>query len=326
MDISVIVPIYGVEKYIDKSLRSLFSQTKIEDVEFILVNDCTPDNSMVVAAKVIADFPDCDINVINHTLNSGVAVARQTGMDAARGEYTIHFDPDDWCEPQMLEELYNKAKETDADIVVCDFIVNTTTNISYIHQKVANTNIDNVNLLISSGCASSLWNKLIKRSLYTKNNIGFIPNLNVGEDLLCNIKLFFQANKVVHIPKAYFHYQHRENSMMTTISYQRQQERIAVCNNIALFVEENNLERHCNSSLLTRKAITKLELLSSSNGDSQKEYAKIFPELTKHIKNIKKMSKATRIALYNASRGRVWVYNFIKYLVGLKKKNLKKNK
>lgn len=83
-DISVIVPIYGVEKYIEKSLRSLFSQTKTDGVEFILVNDCTPDRTMEVAREVIADFPTLDIKIVDHEVNRGVAAARQTGLDTAK--------------------------------------------------------------------------------------------------------------------------------------------------------------------------------------------------------------------------------------------------
>ncbi len=122
MDISVIVPIYGVEKYIAESLRSLFSQTKTDGVEFILVNDCTKDRSIEIAREVISDFPTLDIKIIEHEVNGGVAVTRQTGLDTATGRYTIHFDPDDWCEPNMLEELYNKAIETNADVVISDYL------------------------------------------------------------------------------------------------------------------------------------------------------------------------------------------------------------
>ena len=121
--ISVIVPVYGVEKYIIRCVKSIFRQTMTERVEFIFVNDCTTDRSMELLADIIGDYPQLSsrVIIINHPRNRGLAVARQTGLEAARGEYILHLDSDDFFEPDMLEVLYQAALTGNSDVVVSDF-------------------------------------------------------------------------------------------------------------------------------------------------------------------------------------------------------------
>ena len=120
--VSVIVPIYNVEKYIERCLRSLFEQT-LDDIEYIFINDCTPDNSMIILEKVLEEYPHRikQVKIINHEQNQGQAGARTSGMKAMPGEYMIHCDPDDWVEVDMYEIMYAFANEINSDVVVCDF-------------------------------------------------------------------------------------------------------------------------------------------------------------------------------------------------------------
>ena len=209
MDISVIVPIYGVEKYISQCLHSLFRQTKVDGVEFILVNDCTKDKSMEVASMVIADFPDVDVKIINHEVNQGVAVARQTALDAATGEYTIHIDPDDYCEHTMLEEMYRKAKEDDADILFCDYYRSYSDRKEYQSKPVCSS--DNlVNLLFRGKINNAVWNKLIKRSIYIDNNITCVKGINIGEDFVLLSKILPLIKRFSYLPKAFYYYKDNE--------------------------------------------------------------------------------------------------------------------
>lgn len=110
--VSVIVPIYGVEPYIEKCARSLFEQS-LENMEFIFVNDCTPDKSVEILRQVIEDYPRryLQIQIIEHEENRGLAMARNSGLLIAKGEYIIHCDSDDWVELDMYEEMYEKALE-----------------------------------------------------------------------------------------------------------------------------------------------------------------------------------------------------------------------
>lgn len=108
--VSIIVPIYGVEKYIERCARSLFEQS-FKDIEYIFVNDCTTDASMSILASVIRDYPGYNIHIINKKTNEGLPQARKTGVIASTGEYIMHVDSDDWLEPKAIEKLYLMAIE-----------------------------------------------------------------------------------------------------------------------------------------------------------------------------------------------------------------------
>ncbi len=213
MKISVITPVYGVEKYAEKCLRSLFGQTLTESVEFIIVNDCTPDGSMEIARRVIKDYPDVEVKIVEHERNMGYSVALQTGIDAATSEYTIYVDSDDWVEPDMLEKMYAKACDEDADIVVCDYFVDYPRGRRLVRQPAAETGVENLRLLLRNKLHGSLCNKLIRRSLYTNNGIHTIPRVDYMEDYLLCTKLFPFAQKVSYLPQAFLHYVQRPGAM-----------------------------------------------------------------------------------------------------------------
>ena len=103
MNISVIIPVYNVEKYVERCILSIMSQTYTESVECIVVNDCTPDNSMKIVEKMVSDYKgQIQFKLLYHEHNRGVAAVRNTGLDAASGDYIIQIDSDDYCEPDML--------------------------------------------------------------------------------------------------------------------------------------------------------------------------------------------------------------------------------
>ena len=119
MKISVIVPVYSVEEFIERCVRSLFQQT-YKEVEYIFVNDHTPDRSMEIIKNCIAEYPHLKTVLLEHSVNKGLPAARNTGLSVATGKYVFHCDSDDFVEPDMLEKLYQRAEETNADIVWCD--------------------------------------------------------------------------------------------------------------------------------------------------------------------------------------------------------------
>ena len=120
--ISVIVPIYNVERFIERCVKSLMEQT-LQDVEYIFVDDAATDNSMKILAATLSIYSDHNIRILVHQENKGLPAARNTGLAVATGEYVFHCDSDDYMEKDMLEVLYKKAKETDADIVWCDWFL-----------------------------------------------------------------------------------------------------------------------------------------------------------------------------------------------------------
>ena len=120
--VSVLIPVYGVEKYIRRCAVSLFEQT-LEEVEYIFVDDCSEDKSISVLEETIERFPNsyAKVKILHHSENRGSAAARNTALNMATGEYIIVIDSDDFIESTMLEDLYNSAIDDMADIVVSDY-------------------------------------------------------------------------------------------------------------------------------------------------------------------------------------------------------------
>ncbi len=308
MDISVIVPIYGVENYIEHCLRSLFTQTKTDGVEFILVNDATPDRSMEIACKIVAEYPNLNIKIIEHSENRHVAATRQTGLDAAKGDYTIQIDSDDWCEPTMLEDMYAKAIETDADIVTSDYYDNE----DIIDRQIPESNgHELIRILLLYKMYGSLWNRLIKRSLYTDNDIRFIEGLNQGEDLLAVIKLTYHSKIISYITKSYLHYVYREESITNSKNYHSIRALGKMYSAIRDFLQEERIYNDFKADILHIKLRLKVENIKTTSGATQKEFAKLFPKVTKEIFKVDYMPITTKIPLYLASIGLMPVANLI---------------
>lgn len=207
--VSVIVPVHNSENFIEKSVRSLFSQTMKNDIEFIFINDCTPDQSIAYIKKLLKEYPtrQNQVKIINNSSNLGVSASRQKGLEFATGEYVIHADPDDYVDPNMYEELYNKAVETSADIVFCDFIKHFRTYSEKSIQNPQRTQGIDVLPMLFGGLHGSTWNKLVKRSFITQNKITFDPTLTYCEDLVFNAQLLKANPSVSYCPGFFYHYQ-----------------------------------------------------------------------------------------------------------------------
>ncbi|WP_297411179.1 glycosyltransferase family 2 protein [uncultured Alistipes sp.] len=198
--ISVIVPVYRAEAYIRKCLDSLAAQT-FDNFEVILVDDGSPDRCGEICDEYAAR--DNRFRVI-HQNNCGVSVARQIGIDNALGEYTIHVDPDDWVKTCMLSELYNKAQETVADMVICD-----TFSVDGVSSQFFSPETKEVLLqgILEKKLHGSCCNKLIRNECYRKYDIGFSPqHLCMGEDSLFILRILQHEVKVSYLPKALYFY------------------------------------------------------------------------------------------------------------------------
>lgn len=204
--VSVIIPVYGVEKYIERCARSLFEQT-LDDIEYLFIDDCTPDKSVEILKRVLEEYPQRKSQVVIHRMekNSGQAAVRKWGMLNATGEYVIHCDSDDWVDVHMYEEMYNKAIEEDADVVVCDFCSTDCENEQYskglISKERENVIVD-VLLWRIAGC---LWNKLVRRKEYTDHDLNY-PTHNMGEDAALIVQILWNAKRISYLPKPLYYY------------------------------------------------------------------------------------------------------------------------
>ena len=321
MDISVLVPIYNVEKYIEECLVSLFEQTKTDGVEFILVNDCTPDNSMNIARRVIANYPNLTVRIIEHNINRGIAATRQTGLDAMTGEYTLQIDSDDWCELNMLEELYKRVKETNADILCCDIYKNYANSEVYVGTPhFSNDGIQSAELLLDGKLHGYLYCKFIKRSLYVDNHILMVNNINLCEDLLFSFHLFCATNNIHYLPKAFYHYR-RDNPNSITSDICISQSRssfIYLPIELEKIVNKRKLNSVLGNAVIRRKLRAKFEALVYLNFRYRKEFANIHPEVNKYISTMTHLSPIVRFGWVQATKGRLYIFNIIQILSKIK--------
>lgn len=206
MKVSVIIPVYKVEKFIEKCVISLFSQT-LQDVEFIFVDDASPDNSIQIVKKCIREYPQRErqIKILTHERNKGLPAARNTGLAVAQGEYIFHCDSDDFVEPDMLEQLYNTAKRKNADIVWCDWYLSFEYTERYMRQPCYNTPTEALKAMLAGIMKFNVWNKLARNRLYKDNGIMFPAGYAMGEDMTMML-LFMYARRVTYLPRAFYHY------------------------------------------------------------------------------------------------------------------------
>jgi glycosyltransferase involved in cell wall biosynthesis len=209
--ITIIVPIYNTEKYLDRCIRSIISQT-FTDIEILLINDGSTDNSL----NMLSDYAQKDnrITVISQE-NRGLPAARNRGIKTAASPYILHVDSDDWIEADMCELLYNAAVKNSADIVT-----------SHVYFEHPNKRIvkkepypekcgfqEFLEIYAARRGINSVCNKLIKRDLYMANNIEHYEDISLGEDSSALLRLIIFANTVVTVDKAFYHYDIKMSSM-----------------------------------------------------------------------------------------------------------------
>ncbi len=242
--VSVIIPVYGVEKYIERCARSLFEQT-LDDIEYLFIDDCTPDDSIGILKTVFNEYPQRKTQVIIHRMeiNSGQAVVREFGMKHATGDYVIHCDSDDWIDTSAYKEMYELAIMEDADVVVCDFY-----NVGeYKKSKVLGCHNSNKEIffknIISQRDQGALWNKMFKRTSCFKDVIW--AKGDMGEDMLMCLQFVYNASKVVHLPKAFYYYYNNPLSISSAMSKEaivyRFQQSIANANDLVYFFKRNGI-------------------------------------------------------------------------------------
>lgn len=204
--VSVVVPVYGVEKYVERCVRSLFDQTMTDGVEFIFVDDCTPDRSIEIIRETLKEYPyrTNQVKILSLEENRGLPQARKTGIEAARGEYIYNVDSDDWLELAALERMYSTAIENDADIVVFDVFYSDDSK-SVITHRPFNPDIF-LDEMISGHATWNVWSKMIRRELYFIPSPIVFPTLHMAEDLFQMLQLGERSRKTVYLPENLHHY------------------------------------------------------------------------------------------------------------------------
>lgn len=206
MKISVIIPIYKVERFIDRCIDSLMQQT-LDEVEYIFVNDATPDGSMRVLEATLQKYPARlqQVKILAHEENRGLPTARNTGLKVATGKYIFHCDSDDFMEPDTLKILYETAEREGADYVWCDYYISSKKGSQYKAQREYLDADQALRGMLRGDMIYNVWNKLVRRDLYDSNGIVFPDGHAMGEDMTM-IMLLACASKVAFVHYGGYHY------------------------------------------------------------------------------------------------------------------------
>ena len=215
--VSVVVPVYGVEKRIERCVRSLFEQT-YQDLEYIFVDDGTPDKSIDIICSVSKEYPNRQdaITIVHHARNRGLAAARNTGVEHVKGEFLCHVDSDDYLEVNAISLLVGRQLESNADIVTGDAVKHRASGDVLVRAPRFTSKRKWLTEILSveNTLNHVIWGRLIRLDLYRQNGIRTREGYNQGEDWQVMPQLAYYANNVSEIDSVIYHYDCTNESSM----------------------------------------------------------------------------------------------------------------
>lgn len=222
-EVSIIVPIYGVEGYIGRCAGSLFAQT-VPELRFIFVDDCSPDRSVEELEETLREHPHRkeQTTIIRLKENGGVSHARRVGFEASDSRYVLFVDSDDFVEPEMVEALLSRARETDADMTVCRFNLVSEADgsrmLSPLRDEVSDHGRYLGHMIAMNGAKASpnIFNKLFKTELL--KSIETVPAADIAEDWMICVQAVHKAGKIASLDEPLYNYTVREGSATREIS------------------------------------------------------------------------------------------------------------
>lgn len=281
--ISVIIPVYKVAEYIARCAQSLFNQT-LEDIEYIFIDDCSPDDSIIALKQILESYPARKkyVKIIQHRENKGVAAVRNTGLDAAIGKYIGWVDADDWVEPDMFEKLYGLTVEENLDIVCSGYFIDFEQDKQIISCPPNYDRMQFMRALVTGEVQGMLWNKLFRREVFEKQGIRFLAGNNMAEDRNVLFKFLFYANSVRYVHQAYYHYVQVNQAAMTRDSNPvRVYEEINSDSDVVQFIVAHQIDFISEKDVLYYKFRSKKKLLFSKEIVHFKCWPNIFPDCNK---------------------------------------------
>lgn len=269
--ISIIIPIYNVEKYLDRCIQSVIQQ-KIKNIEIILVDDESPDNCPIICENYKSRYPN--IKVI-HKKNGGLGYARNSGLEVCEGEYVAFLDSDDFVSENMFKDLYEYATENNLDICYCGYYLYHNKNhiepkingnkpyICTSKQSIREMILDIVGStpqdksdvkLLSSACLG-----IYRQNIFKEKNIRFVSEREfIAEDFIFNINFLSECKRTGYIPKAYYYYCYNSSSLTQTYRHDRFEKELQLYNEIENILTKHGFQEYEYKNRLDRYLLLKL--------------------------------------------------------------------
>ena len=245
MKVSILVPIYGVEKYIETCAVSLFEQT-YEHIEYIFVDDCSPDRSVAVLQEVVNRYPQrqAQVSIIHHAQNSGIGATRNTALELATGEAVIIVDSDDYMAHDAVEKLVKALRESDSDIVDCAYS-------KFTGEKVISTTPPSTDdndtylrkMLIHNTVSHNLWARIYKRSIFTDHAISTTEGINQGDDYSVIPRLLLHARRTTIPDVLYFYRMNDYGTFSDNLSERHILSYVKANATVARYIRENDTQQ-----------------------------------------------------------------------------------
>ncbi len=315
--VSIIIPVFNAEATLVRTLVALKSQS-YPAVELVFVNDASTDKSLAMLtsfANAMAGVKDITVKIVSHTENCGVSAARNTGLAHAEGEFIAYVDADDIIDENAIALCVNRAAEDNADIVYFQWWLSFSKKQRKMVQPICRTPKEAIRAMLAGRMRWNLWLFFVRRSLYERNAIRFVPGANMGEDLLVTISLLIHAKKMVLIDKPLYHYkQDNTESISKTYSAKHIHE-----------VETNIREtEHCLKNSLYAELVDpgihflklniKLPLLTTGKKSDYIRWTKWFTSSDEYILRNRQLPLRTRAVQWLAWKRQywlIWLYNVL---------------
>ncbi|WP_118195442.1 glycosyltransferase family 2 protein [Albibacterium indicum] len=316
--VSIIVPVYNAEETLHSTLASLKAQT-YKRLELIFVDDCSTDGSSIILNKFLSEYDKGQffgIQLVRHFENSGVATARNTGLDQAQGDYIYFVDADDWIEPNTVELLVEEAVQSMADIVGFNWFLSFKENEREMRQPEFSSAQEAVEWMMMGKMRWNLWLFFVKRSLYEDHAVRFLEGMNMGEDMLVMIKLFVYARKVHHVDSALYHYGRSNSDSLTNVYSSRHIEEVTQnVRELEAFLSDSKFGVESKSLINDLKLNIKLPLLISDKKAQYRRWASWFPEVNHLATANKGLSWRIRVLQWAAASKNYWLIRLHYHLI-----------
>lgn len=311
--VSILVPFYKVEKYVGRCVDSLFSQT-YKNIEYIFVNDCTPDKSMDVINEHIKKYGVAEkCKMIIHETNQGISASRNDCLDNMTGDYFLFIDSDDYIDKDMVELLVEAAVKENADISGCGYIEEYADHRVEHPQHYTNDHDEMMRAITLLTIKGVMWKLLVRSTIVTehRDEVRFIPDRNMVDDYLFCCQIFYYAQRFAGVDRCMYHWiQYNPNNYTHTTIFAVESQAAAI-RKVEEFYNEKGVIDIVSDELRKRKFISKLPLLLDKNCIDVKRWRSLFPE-SNDVWREMRFSKGNQWLFRLAQSPFYWLFPFLK--------------
>lgn len=313
--VSILVPFYKVEKYVGRCVESLFTQT-YKNIEYVFVNDCTPDKSMDIINENICKYGVSEqCKIIVHDENKGISVSRNDCLDNMTGDYFLFIDSDDYIDKDMVELLVEAAQNENADISGCGYIEEYADHSVECPQKYTNDHDEMLRAITLLTIKGVMWKLLVRSTIVTshKDEVRFVPDRNMVDDYLFCCQLFYYAHRFAGVDRCMYHWiQYNPNNYTHTTIFAVESQAAAL-RMVEDFYRSKGVYNIVETELNMRKFILKLPLLLDGNCYDVKRWRNLFPESNNAWK-IMEFPFGNNVLFYLAQSSLYWLLYIKKYV------------